>query len=203
MTTGAVWESYVVRRARCDDIAAIADLSRRVQDRLTETGSRQQFGPLDPDVVTAQVRAGTAWVLTSMPRTDAPSFDATMVRKTAGPAMMEDMVAERVRGAVFVEPVTMETLPALARWAIDADGLAIRYLHKLMVAPDHQGRALGRMLLDGVQSLTTDHEPALIVLDCWAGAVRLRRFYTRCGFALHGVFPEDDYEIAVFIWRPS
>ena len=46
-----------------------------------------------------------------------------------------------------------------------------------MVDPDHQKRALGQTLLDGVRRLITDHDPALVVLDCWAGAVPLRRFY--------------------------
>jgi len=198
VTTGTVRERYAVRPAMLDDVAGIVDLSGRVQEWLTRTGSRQQFGPLGLDVVMAQVRARTAWVLTALPHTDDPMAGETDDPTTGGRTM-----AERVTGAVFVEPVTVVTRPALARWGIDGDGLAIRYLHKLMVDPDHRGRALGRMLLDGVRSLITDHEPALIVLDCWAGAARLRRFYERCGFALHGVFPEDDYEITVFIWRPS
>lgn len=38
----------------------------------------------------------------------------------------------------------------------------------------------------------------MVVLDCWAGNEKLRSFYEGVGCSLVGVFPELEYEIAVF-----
>jgi hypothetical protein len=54
-------------------------------------------------------------------------------------------------------------------------------------------------VLDGALTQAMDRGAVRVVLDCWAGNGKLRDFYTRAGFRLHGVFPEGDYEVAVFV----
>jgi hypothetical protein len=79
----------IVREAREAEIPILVEMSRRVQERLTASGSLQQFGPLTPESVEAHVTAGHAYVLDAQPG---------------------------VVGGTFVEPVDREGFPALARW---------------------------------------------------------------------------------------
>ena len=111
--------------------------------------------------------------------------------------MLED--DGRLVGSVFVEPASRQTLPELSGWGLDDPDLRLWHLHKLMIEPEEQGRGLGSILVDAVKEQVASRG-GTIVLDCWAGNEKLRDFYTRAGFRLHGVFPEDGYEIAVFTW---
>src|SRR5215471_2163625 len=112
-----VQQPLKVRQAEQDDIAYIVDLSRRVQEKLTASGSLQQIGPIPRETVVAQINAGTAHIL------------------------------------------------------------------------------------EGIKAYVASRQPgAIIVLDCWAGNDKLRDFYTRAGFKLHGVFPANGFEVAVFVY---
>lgn len=157
------------------DVPALVDLSRRVQEHLSAAGSRQMFGPLPHDLVASKVAANVVWVLE---------------------------VAGEVCGGVFVEPITRATLPDLATWGLD-ESRPLWYLSKLMVAPELRGRGLGHLLVERAQRTVAAHPAALLVLDCWAGNDKLRDLYTRAGFVLHGIFPEQDYQVAVFTWSVS
>lgn len=163
-----------LRRAGEADIATLVDMSRRVQDALTAAGSLQVFGPLAPPVVAAAVAASAAYVLCD---------------------------GACVLGGVFVAPVTSRDHKVLTRWAMDDSRRPIWFLEKLMIEPAKQGSGLGDIILAEVKQLAALH-PAhpTIVLDCWAGNARLRTFYERNGFRLHGVFAVCDFEVAVFIW---
>ena len=167
-----------VRAAHEDEIDYIADLSRRVQERLTASGSLQIIGPIPRETVATYVRAGHALLLVEPPR---------------------------LLGSVFIEPVARETFLALARWRLVDPRPAYWFLQKLMLEPDEQGRGLGASFLDSIKAhvAAATEGPGEIVLDCWAGNDNLRAFYTRNGFTLHGVFGEGDYEIAVFTLRSS
>lgn len=162
-----------VRHAEDGDAEAIVDVIRRAQDALTARGSRQRLTVPSHDVVSAHIAAHAAYVLVE---------DAALL------------------GSVFVEAVTPRRLPALAQWGLD-DVSPLRYLHTLVIKPARQGHGLGQVLLDGVKADVATHGAAAIVLDCWAGNAALRAFYARNGFHPWGIFPEADYEIAVFIWR--
>lgn len=168
-------QSLRVRRAEQGDIAFIVDLSRRVQEKLTASGSLQQIGPIPRETVAAQVNAGTAHII--------------------------DGSSGRL-GSVFVEPVTVERLPNLARWKL-ADLTSVPwFLHKLMLEPGEQGHGFGTHFLDGIKAYVASQQPeSTIVLDCWAGNDKLRDFYTRAGFKLHGVFPANGFEVAVFVYQ--
>ena len=162
----------IVRQACAADVSILVELSRRVQERLTASGSLQQFGPLAPETVAGYVSAGHAYVLDARPG---------------------------VVGGTFVEAVDPERFPALARWGLDAVTGSIWFLSKLMIDPARQGNGLGYILLDGVKADIARRGAGAIVLDCWAGNETLRAFYTRAGFTLHGVFPAGGFEVAVFV----
>ena len=169
-----VQQPLKVRRAERDDIAFIVDLSRRVQEKLTASGSLQQIGPIPRETVEAQVNAGTAHIL--------------------------DRGSRRL-GSVFVEPVPVESL---RRWKLDDPTLKPWFLHKLMLEPGEQGHCLGAYFLEGIKAYIASRQPGgTIVLDCWAGNDKLRDFYTRAGFKLHGVFPANGFEVAVFVYRTN
>ncbi|MGH2586146.1 MAG: GNAT family N-acetyltransferase [Dehalococcoidia bacterium] len=165
-----------VRPAEPHDIAAIVDLSRRVQERLTASGSLQEFGPIPTETVAAHVAAGTAHVLER---------------------------DNRLIGGVFLEPAATPVTPGLtamlAGWGVSTDGASLWFLQKLMVAPGERGAGLGLTLLDAAQKHVRSHDGGTIVLDCWAGNDKLRAFYADAGFHPHGVFPEKGYEVAVFV----
>lgn len=67
-----------------------------------------------------------------------------------------------------------------------------------MLEPSLQGKGLGKVFLREVLEALGEEG---VCLDCWAGNEKLRGFYGECGFELIGVWPEEDYEIAVFGWR--
>lgn len=109
-----------IRAAESRDLHAIVELSRRVQETLTASGSLQQIGPLAPPAVRAQIDARTAHVLE---------------------------VDGEVAGSVFVEPasrpVTAGLALLLAGYALNTSPVPLWYLHKLMIEPERQGAGLG------------------------------------------------------------
>ena len=115
----------IVRQACAADVSVLVEMSRRVQERLTASGSLQQFGPLTPETVATHVFSGHAYMLDAQPG---------------------------VVGSTFVEPVDPERFPALARWSLGAVTGPIWFLSKLMIDPARQGNGLGYILLDGVKA---------------------------------------------------
>lgn len=107
-------------------------------------------------------------------------------------------VSGGVIGSAFVEPATPERFPQIASWNAVPDDYSGWFLYGLIVHPEHQGQGWGGVLLDGIYCKFQPNAPSVLLLDCWAGSTKLRRFYTDAGFDLHGVFPEGSYEIAVF-----
>jgi GNAT superfamily N-acetyltransferase len=161
-----------VRPATTSDIAYIADLSARVQAKLTASGSLQQIGHIPIVQVAAQVAARTASLL---------------------------IEGDKLRGSVFVEPMTEQILPDIPRPPQAASGTPLWFLQKLMIEPQLQGRGLGNLLLDAAKEVVAT-QGGILLLDCWAGNTKLRAFYTNAGFKLYGVFPVRDFEIAIFTW---
>ena len=149
-------------------------MSHRVQAALTASGSLQHFGPIPGDLVARHVQAGSAFTLEAPPR---------------------------IVGSVFVERVPSDRDHVVWRWGLDAGSVPCYFLEKLMIDPPDRGQGLGRVLLDAVRTCLTSGREIAVVLDCWAGNRTLRAYYERAGFHLHGIFPEGDYEIAVFVWR--
>lgn len=103
---------------------------------------------------------------------------------------------ERV-GCVFVEPLTREQG---SMWDFAPDGHW--YLSKLMIEPSLRGQGYGAQLVEAILKRFAEYK-AVIVLDCWAGNDKLRAFYAALGFRLHGIFDEEDYQIAVMHCDPK
>jgi GNAT superfamily N-acetyltransferase len=164
-------EERQVRRARPDEVAWIVELSARVQDALTASGSLQQIGPLPVEMVQTLVSAGQAYVL----------------ERDGRPV-----------GSVLVDPLPAAS-PLHAQWQLHSLPGPLWFLHALMLEPAVQGQRLGLDFLEGVRRLTA---PAggTIFLDCWAGNDKLRDFYRRADFTFHGIYPFEDYEVAVFLY---
>jgi GNAT superfamily N-acetyltransferase len=157
---------FHTRTAQPADAAYLHELSARVQDALTRSGSLQAFGPIPMPTVEAMVQQGYAHL-----------------------ALVD---GERV-GGVFLQPLPPELA---AEWGIPSDGQW--FLSKLMIDPARRGSGYGAAL---VRVLQTQQRP--IVLDCWAGNVKLRQLYEGLDFGLWGVFAEGDYQIAVYRWSPT
>lgn len=176
-----MWADEVVKRVRPaqpEDLSAIAAMSQAVQDRLTASGSLQEFGPIPEATIAAHIAARTAHVL------------------------------DAVVGGVFVEceqaPVTPNLAAIFRTLKAPRAGGPRWWLQKLMIAPDRQSDGLGLVLLDGVKRHVASQGGGTIVLDCWAGNVKLRDFYARAGFRLHGEFHADGgYDVAAFTFRVS
>jgi len=169
-----------VRAATSREVALIAAMSGRVQARLTASGSLQEFGPIPADTVAAHVAAGTAHALDD---------HGTLI------------------GGAFVEPaanpVTPDLLHILAQLDLAGEARRLWWLQKLMIEPDRQAQRLGLVLLDGIKLHVAARAPALLALDCWAGSTKLRDFYARAGFHLHGEFGAGGFDVAVFTWEAA
>jgi len=164
-------ESSRVRKAALSEVTSLLTLAQAVQAKLTNAGSVQRIAGYSKQNICERTERGELWVLE---------------------------VCGVVIGSAFVEPVTPERLPQIVDWNAVPDGCSAWFLYGLVVHPEHQGEGWGRVLLDSICRQLKPNAPAVLLLDCWAGNAKLRGFYTDAGFALHGVFPESDFEIAVF-----
>jgi GNAT superfamily N-acetyltransferase len=110
-----------VRRATGDDTRWIVDLSARVQDVLSASGSRQLIGPLPLESTQQSILAGNAFVLET---------------------------TEKRLGSVLVDP--LESF-RLVEWALPSEAGPWWYLHSLMLEPEEQGRKLGLVFVEEVK----------------------------------------------------
>ena len=160
-----------VRPATASEIPRLVAIAQAAQDKLTRGGSLQQIAGYSAHNLGERTQRGDLFVLE---------------------------VSGSVIGGAFVEPVTPIRFPQIADWNVVPGGWAAWFLYGLVIAPEHQGRKWGGILLDGICRQKKFTPPAVLLLDCWAGNSKLRRFYMEAGFTLHGVFPEQDYKVAVF-----
>lgn len=162
---------FRVRAASASDVPRLLEIAAAAQDKLTRAGSVQQIAGYSAQNVSDRTRHGELFVLE---------------------------VSGSTIGSAFVEPVTPERFPRIAAWNAVLTGFPAWFLYGLVIHPEHQGRQWGCVLLHGICRQLKPGTRAVLLLDCWAGNAKLRRFYTEAGFHLHGVFPEEDYEVAVF-----
>ena len=72
------------------------------------------------------------------------------------------------------------------------------YVHKLAVRRAAAGQGVSLRLLKEVEQVVVAHQRHKVRLDCWAGNVALRRFYTQAGFTLSCVKREHTWHCALF-----
>lgn len=158
-----------LRFAGAADRDAVHDLSRRVQDKLSASGSLQEIGPIPLDVLDAAIARQTLYVF---------------------------QVENQLVGTVLIEPLTVAQTHG---WNLPQPDL--HFLSKFMIEPSQQGRGLGQIAMRQIEQRF--RPDGGIVLDCWAGNGKLRLFYEAQGFHLHGIFDENNYQIAVYLWQPK
>jgi GNAT superfamily N-acetyltransferase len=127
-----------------------------------------------------------------------------------GPLALENVERSLQAGHAYVLKTTKQPLGSVlvdplddarfVHWKLHALPGPLWFLHTLMLEPGEQGKGLGLAFLEGVKQLAIPTS-GTIVLDCWAGNMKLRDFYRRAGFTLYGIFPEQDFEVAVFFTR--
>jgi GNAT superfamily N-acetyltransferase len=121
------------RRATMDDASWIVDLSRRVQDALTASGSLQLIGPLLLEETVPTIRAGTAFVLQTQ---------------------------DKRLGSVLIDPLDSARL---VQWALPTVAGPWWYLHSLMLEPEEQGNRLGVAFLEDVKRLMASRSGAIVL----------------------------------------
>lgn len=171
--------SLAVRLGRVADQHEIIKLSQRVQDKLTASGSLQQTGPLEPEVVGKAIANQECLVLEHH---QSESF----ATKVIGCALSRELDA----GYFLTTPeFDMERFPA--PWL---------YLQSIMLDPENQSSGIGVLFVSDVveKIASVPATGGTLFLDCWAGNEKLRDFYSKVGFDFVAVIPEEDYEIAVF-----
>jgi GNAT superfamily N-acetyltransferase len=119
----------------------------------------------------------------------------------------EDLAESRLlhepETSVFVGTVNGEPAGVIAVHP-DADyftGHPRAYVDILVVAPEAEGRGVGRALLQHVETWAQDRSFREVVLDVFAGNEAASAFYERCGYrpdhvrmtkALSGLAPDED-----------
>lgn len=169
---------FQVHCAQAEDINFILDLSVRVQAALTASGSLQEIGPLPFTVVETSVQGEHAYLI-------------QLNRRRIGSVLVDPL------DGIFSNTAEIE----YASWGVQRLPGPFWYLHGLMLEPAEQGNHFGVTFLKRVLALMkTRYQTGTIVLDCWAGNEKLRGFYRDVGFQHHGNFPENDYEISVYVF---
>ena len=162
---------YQVRSAAASELPLLLETAHAAQEKLTRAGSAQQIAGYTAQNIAERTRRGEAFVLE---------------------------VSVSIIGSAFVERVSAERFSQIAAWNAVPEDCPAWFLYGLVIHPEHQGRQWGRVLLGGICRHEKIAVQGVLLLDCWAGNTNLRRFYAGAGFDLHGVFPEEDYEVAVF-----
>lgn len=71
------------------------------------------------------------------------------------------------------------------------------YLYRIAILPRYQGKNIGLKVVNYAFQVSRNLRKTLY-LDCWAGNIKLRKFYSKAGFDYCGNFQEEDYMISVF-----
>jgi GNAT superfamily N-acetyltransferase len=170
---------YLVRLAVADEAKWVVNLSARVQSALTASRSLQEIGPLPLPMVETSIRGGHLYCL-------------DLIGQPTGSVQVDPL------DGIFPNTRTIDYIS----WGAKILPGPYLYLHALMIEPTKQGNGLGLVFLEGVLRLM-EGQKGTILLDCWAGNTKLRKFYEEAGFTHHGNFLEKDYEISVYVYTLS
>ncbi|KAH7419430.1 acyl-CoA N-acyltransferase [Cadophora sp. MPI-SDFR-AT-0126] len=170
---------YHIRPATLSDTEYILSLATRVQAALTASGSLQELTPSTLDTIRVSIHNEEILIFTSI--------------KATLPAHLTPT------GSVTISPFSPSSGHGSGSWEVDEACGKTWFLHSLMLEPSLQGNGVGKTFLkEALKTLEQRHGAGTLVLDCWAGNEKLREFYEEVGFDLVGLFPEEEYEIAVY-----
>ena len=71
------------------------------------------------------------------------------------------------------------------------------YLYRIAILPEYQGKNIGFKVINYAFQISRNLRKTLY-LDCWAGNIKLKNFYSKTGFHYCGDYKEEDYMISVF-----
>lgn len=74
------------------------------------------------------------------------------------------------------------------------------YLYRIAILPQYQGKNIGLEAINYAFEISRNLRKTLY-LDCWAGNIKLKKFYSKAGFDYCGDFKEEDYMISVFKYQ--
>lgn len=77
---------------------------------------------------------------------------------------------------------------------LEADNL---YFYRTAITPEYQGKKLGLDIVNYAIGYARKAKK-ILYLDCWAGNVKLKQFYSDAGFEIIGEAPVEDFFITVF-----
>ncbi|KAH9216095.1 acyl-CoA N-acyltransferase [Leptodontidium sp. 2 PMI_412] len=205
---------HQVRLASPSDAQWLVDLSNHVQSALTSSGSPQELTPSTLETILAAITKHEIYLLIS---TSISTSSSSSTNPSLTTSSSECSPASETRiGSVTISPFSPSDGRGSSEWPISMPTTSSSkttepanqkhnshsktwYLNSLMLHPSHQGHGLGKRFLQEVfQLLGRTEGMGMVVLDCWAGNEKLRSFYEGVGCSLVGVFPELEYEIAVF-----
>lgn len=96
---------------------------------------------------------------------------------------------ENVIGTFFIEAIDK-----IGEYSVEPNSL---YLSKIAIIPEYQGKSIGSKITD-FACTSAQKLNKILYLDCWAGNIKLREFYSKNGFQYIGDFCEEDYLISIF-----
>lgn len=163
---------YMAVRAGPDDVDAVHTLLAAAGRHLATRGFHNWEPPYPRDRVAADVAARVAYVVL------APGRDAT------------GLLAAYALRSVPVHPYVP------APWA-DPQAPA-RYLNRLAVAPEAQGRGIGMWCLGHVAAQAAAAGAWAVRCDVLAANAGLRSFYERAGFRARGTRTHSGWEFACY-----
>ncbi|QFF99071.1 GNAT family N-acetyltransferase [Psychrobacillus glaciei] len=96
---------------------------------------------------------------------------------------------ENVIGTFFIE-----TIDKIGEHTIEPKSL---YLSKIAILPEYQGSGIGYKITE-FACTSAQRLNKVLYLDCWAGNIKLREFYSKNLFQHIDDFCEEDYLISIF-----
>jgi GNAT superfamily N-acetyltransferase len=143
--------------AELDDAVELAEIHRAAADRLT-----LRFGQ--------GAWSGTPSVRGILATMRLPKFSKTLVARTRGKIIGALRLATKKPWAIDVSYFTAVARPL--------------YLTGMVVHPRHQGKGVGRALVDEAAALAREWPGDAIRLDAWDADAGAGDFYAKCGFRL-------------------
>jgi ribosomal protein S18 acetylase RimI-like enzyme len=129
-----------------------------------------------------------------------PNWLPAYPRERVAENIDDGLVWRVVSGEELVAAYTLRPLPTHPYVGIewhDAEAIA-RYLNRLAVSPEHQGRGIGRWCLAQVAEQCAAEGATAVRCDVLQANVPLRRFYERQGYEARGERFHSEWHFTVY-----
>jgi len=113
-------------------------------------------------------------------------FDADLVNREIAEGrlwkIVEDAGVACIYSLAYEDPII---------WGSESH-LAAMYIHRIVTNPEFRGRGYVRAIVDWAREHAAEKDLRYIRMDTWADNLKLKEYYTGCGFEWKGtVSPED------------